>query len=215
MKTIRELQRLRAPVPTPQALAHSNGKLWIGSRDTKEIVRVDIGTWKVEWSVIAPGIPWGFTAVGSELRVVLGEAPDDNRFIRRFDPATGFDPNFRWACPDDCGSHLSWTGTNLTLSQWYPKKLLVLSETGGVTRVIQANRGICGHTFVNGSYYLVTTDAEETNEYWLTRIEPSDPVKITDVAKIDFPARALAFDGKTFWTNHREAGETVCFEAPL
>jgi hypothetical protein len=211
MKTIRELKRFRAPVPKPQGLAAAGGKLWIGARDTKEIVRIDIAKWVVEWSVAAPGIPWGLAVAGTELRAVLGEPPDDSRFIRKLIPGTGFDERFRWPCPDDSGSHLSWTGRNLTLSQWYPKKLLVLSDAGKVERVLQARRGICGHTFADGSYYLVTTDAEETNDYWLTRLDPAHPEQSEDIAKINFQARALAFDGQAFWTNHREAGETVQF----
>ncbi|MEA2690302.1 MAG: hypothetical protein QOD51_2909, partial [Candidatus Eremiobacteraeota bacterium] len=35
-----------------------------------------------------------------------------------------------------------------------------------------------------------------------------------DVAIIPFPARALAFDGERFWTNHREADQIVAFARP-
>jgi hypothetical protein len=68
---------------------------------------------------------------------------------------------------------------------------------------------------IRGIIYLVTTDAEETNEYYLTRVDlrPETPV-IDDLARIPFPARALAFDGKNFWTNHREANQIVSFVRP-
>ena len=82
-------------------------------------------------------------------------------------------------------------------------------------RVIGAPRGICGQGFVEGVLYLVTTDAEETNEYWLTRVDlqsaGSGEPKCEDVARIPFQARALAWDGTKFWTNHREESQIVAF----
>ena len=72
--------------------------------------------------------------------------------------------------------------------------------------------------FVDGVLYLVTTDAEETNEYWLTRVDlkaagAGEPTWV-DVARIPFQARALAWDGTKFWTNHREQNQIVAF-APV
>ena len=65
------------------------------------------------------------------------------------------------------------------------------------------------------SIYLLTTDDESTNDYWLTRIQfEGDRAVIEDLARIPFPARALAFDGRHFWTNHRERHEMVCFARP-
>jgi hypothetical protein len=37
---------------------------------------------------------------------------------------------------------------------------------------------------------------------------------ITDLARIPFAARALAFDGERFWTNHREQNQIVSFARP-
>ena len=101
------------------------------------------------------------------------------------------------------------------MSQWYPKKVIALGADGKVERVIDVPHGICGQVFVDGVLYLVTTDAEETNEYWLTRVEVksagSGEPKCEDVARIPFQARALAWDGAKFWTNHREQNEIVAF----
>ena len=77
--------------------------------------------------------------------------------------------------------------------------------------------GICGQVFVDGVLYLVTTDAEETNEYWLTRVEMTsaglgEPT-CADVARIPFQARALAWDGTKLWPNHREQNQIVAFAA--
>ena len=39
--------------------------------------------------------------------------------------------------------------------------------------------------------------------------------KIDDLARIPFAARALAFDGTNFWTNHREQNQIVSFARPV
>ncbi|HZL65939.1 MAG TPA: hypothetical protein VFC29_01270, partial [Candidatus Limnocylindrales bacterium] len=167
------------------------------------------------WQTAAPGTPWGMAVVGRELRVLCGETSDDNRIIRRCVPGQGFDKEFAWPCPDDCGSHLSFDGQKLYLSQWHPKKLLTLGEGGAVERIISVPHGICGQVYVDGCFYLATTDDEESTDYWLTRVDPrmSRP-KIDDLVRIPFAARALAFDGKNFWTNHREQNEIVSFARP-
>jgi len=156
------------------------------------------------------------TAVGNhELRVLCGETPEDNRIIRRCLPRAGFDEKFALPCPDDTGSQLGWDGQRLHVSQWYPKKLLMLDDKGKIERTINVPHGICGQVIVDGVYYLATTDDERTIEYWLTRVDPRPATpKIEDLARIPFPARALAFDGKNFWTNHRAQHQIVCFAKP-
>jgi hypothetical protein len=130
-------------------------------------------------------------------------------------PRRGFDPGFGFPCPDFTGAQLGWDGRRLTVSQWYPKKLLTLGDDGKVERVLQVPHGICGQVVVDGVFYLVTTDAEETTDYWLTRVDPRPAVpKIDDLARIPFAARALAWDGGHFWTNHRERDQIVAFDRP-
>ncbi len=70
---------------------------------------------------------------------------------------------------------------------------------------------ICGQCYVDGSFYLVTTEDEESGEYFLTRVSASNG-NSEDLARIPFAARALAFDGSRFWTNHREANQIVAFD---
>jgi hypothetical protein len=215
MKDITELSRLASPAPKPQSLAWDGPILWMGSRQTRHIYRIDAKTWTVGWETEAPGVPYGMTVMGAELRVLCGEAPDDNRFIRRCLPGKGFDAKFRLPCPDDSGSQLGYDGHRLHVSQWYPKKVIALDADGKAGRVIQVPHGICGQVFVGDMLYLVTTDAEETTDYWLTRVDlrPATP-KIDDLLHIPFAARALAFDGKNFWTNHREQNQIVSFARP-
>ncbi len=187
----------------------------MGSRETKRIYGIDPTTWAVGAEFTAPGTPYGLTAVGNELRVLCSEGAEDNRVVRRLAPGTGFDATWGWPCPDDTGSQLSYDGQRLLVSQWYPKKVIALGADGNAERVIGVPHGICGQVFVDGVLYLVTTDAEETNEYWLTRVDlksaGSGEPKIEDVARIPFQARALAWDGEKFWTNHREQNEIVAF----
>jgi hypothetical protein len=215
MKTIHELKRLPSPAPKPQSLAWDGATLWMGSRETKRIYAINPATWTVGAEIAAPGTPYGMTAIGRELRVLCSETAEDHRIVRRCVPGKGFDEKFGIPCPDDTGSQLGYNGRRLHVSQWYPRKVLALGADGKIARTIHVPHGICGQVFVEDVLYLVTTDAEETNDYWLTRVdlgktEAADP-KIADVARIPFQARALAWDGEKFWTNHREQNEIVAF----
>ena len=215
MNDIQEVQRLASPAPKPQSLTWDGATLWMGSRETRRIYAINPATWTVAWEVAAPGTPYGMTVIGHELRVLCSETVEDHRIIRRCVPGKGFDADFAIACPDDTGSQLGYDGQRLHVSQWYPKKVLALDEKGNVARTIHVPHGICGQVFVDGCLYLVTTDAEETTDYWLTRVDlrraGEAAPKIGDVARIPFQARALAWDGEKFWTNHREQNEIVAF----
>jgi hypothetical protein len=212
VKPIRETKRLAAPAAEPQSLAWDGETLWVGCRVTREIFALDPATWKAKWKTKAPGIPYGMTVLEGELRVLCSENAADNRIIRRCIPYQGFDAAFALPCPDDTGSQLGSDGGLLYVSQWYPKKVIALGKDGKPDRVIQSPHGICGQVWVKGVLHLATTDAEETKEYWLTRIDTRTAApKAEDLAQIPFAARALAHDGKQFWTNHRERNEIVSF----
>lgn len=215
MHKIQELQRLDSPAPKPQSLAWDGATLWMGSRETWGIHGLNPATWTVGWQTKAPDTPYGMTVVDGELRVLCGETADDHRVIRRCVIGQGFDPDFALPCPDDTGSQLSYDGHSLVVSQWYPKKLITLDADGKPGRIIAVPHGICGQVFVDGCFYLVTTDAEETTDYWLTRVDPRPAVpQIDDLAHIPFAARALAWDGERFWANHREQDQIVSFARP-
>jgi hypothetical protein len=214
MNDIEELQRLNSPAPRPQSLAWDGSSLWMGSLETKRIYEINVSSWAVVREATAPGTPWGMTAMGNEFRVICGETNDD-RFIRRYVPSMGFDENFCIPCPENTGSQLGYDGRNLHLSQWYLRKVLTLGADGSVERVINVPHGICGQVFVDGLIYLMTTDDEKSDNYWLTRVDPGTAVpRIEDLARIPFAARALAFDGERFWTNHREKNQIVSFVRP-
>ena len=213
MKDINELSRLPSPAPKPQALAFDGERLWLGSIETNRIYAMDPQHWTVREEAQAPGKPWGITVLGDELRVICGETTDDHRIIRTFIPGHGFKSSKGVACPDDTGSHLSYDGKHLFLSQWYKKRLIELDPDGKPGRIIDAPHGICGQVFADGAFYSITTDDEEQGDYYLTRIDPATG-SAEDLARVPFHARALAHDGVRFWTNHRESNQTVSFSLP-
>src|SRR5689334_8101418 len=140
LPVIVERKRFASPAPAPQALAWHNARLWMGSRDLSHIYRIDVAKWNVRQDIEAPGIPWAAVSTGDALRFTLGEGPQDDRYIRRYDPATGFvveQESDRIACPDFTGSYLSYDGGNLYLSQWYKGRILKLDGNGKILRVIE------------------------------------------------------------------------------
>lgn len=213
VKEITELRRLASPAPRPQCLVFDGGTLWMGSIETSRIYEMDPVAWKVRGDWAAPGKPWGMTCIGRELRLVCGEGEDDDRFIRRFVPGTGFDPDFSIHCPGDTGSQLGWDGKTLHLNQWHRQRVLALAPDGTILRAYDVPHWICGQVIANGAIWVVATDVEESNDYLLTRIDPATG-KTADLARIPFPARGLAFDGKSFWTNWREKHEIIRFAPP-
>ncbi len=214
MVKIEEMLRLPSPAPRPQALAHDGETLWMGSLATNRVYAIDPTHWTVKEEMSAPGPTFGMTVVGDELRVLL-EDGEERRVIRQYIPGHGFRSNHVIACPDNTGSQLGFDGERLYVSQWYNKKVLAIDDNGTVGKVITSPHGICGQVFVNGCFYLMTTDNEDTNDFYITRIDMrGDTPKVEDVAQVPFQARALAFDGQRFWTNHREAHEIVAFTIP-
>lgn len=212
MQTITELMRLPSPAPRPQSLAFDGELLWMGSIETCRVYAIDPIHWTVREETSAPGKPWGMTATGDELRVICGESEDDHRVIRRFVPGHGFKSEGSIPCPDDTGSQLGYDGDRLYVSQWYNKRVLSLGAGGEIGSVIDAPHGICGQVVVGGVFYLLGTDDEDTDQYFITRVDArNSETKIEDVAHVPFRGRSLAFDGTRFWTSHRENHEIVAF----
>lgn len=213
MQDIRETSRRRTAFPRPQSIALDGTSLWVGSIATNTIYRLDPKTLVVQWQTNAPGKPYGMTAIGDGLRILCGETDADNRYVRRFLLGKGFQNDGAFQCPDDTGSQLSFDGRRLYISQWYNRRLIGVDDGGSVKDVIQVPHEICGQTFADGAFYLLTTEDETTTDYWITRVAGRDGHrKMEDLARVPFAGRGLAFDGQQFWTNHREAGEIVTFQ---
>ncbi|PYI52820.1 MAG: hypothetical protein DMC62_06315, partial [Verrucomicrobia bacterium] len=214
LPSINERRRLPSPAITPQALAWHSNTLWMGSRDLRRIYAIDVKPWTVVQETEAPGIPWAAVSMGQVLRFTIGEDPDDDRYLRSYVPASGFNGD-RIACPEFTGSYLSFDDDHLYLSQWYKHRILKLDASGNILRVINVGAEICGHVFVDGLIYVLRGE-EMPNEDWrIARLDPrKETPEVQDLARVRFPCRSLTFDGKLFWTNHRAANEIVSFALP-
>jgi hypothetical protein len=215
LSAINELKRLSSPALTPQALAWHGGRLWMGSRDLRQIYAIDVKGWAVVEEVAAPGIPWAAASAGGDLWFTMGEGPDDDRYLRRYLPGKGFSETERIACPEFTGSYLSFDGEQPYLSQWYKHRILKLDMKGNILREIPIGAEICGHAFVDGMIYVLR-GTEQGNEDWrIARLDPRDETpEVEDLALVPFACRSLTFDGTNFWANHRAANEIVSFSLP-
>ena len=210
LPAIAELERLDSPATTPQALAWHQGELWFGSRDLRRVYRMDREKWKIAEEFDAPGIPWAAVSAGDALWFTLGEGEDDDRYLRRYVSGKGFADGI--PCPEFTGSYLGFDSEHLYLSQWYNFRILKLDASGKILGEIPIGAEISGHTFVNGSIYVLRGTEQNGGDWRLARLDPREPVpKIEELARVPFQCRSLAFDGQHFWTNHRDADQIVSF----
>ena len=211
---IHQQRRFPSPAVTPQALAWEARRslLWMGSRDLRRIYAIDPADWKVLQETEAPGTPWAAMATNGIIRFTIGEGTNDDRYIRSFDPSTGFSDTERIACPEFTGSYLSYDGGNLYLSQWYRHRILELDAKGNILRAIDVGAEICGHTFVDGTIYILRGAEKPAEEWRIARLDSKEKTPmVKDLAVVPFASRSLAFDGEHFWSNHRAANEIISF----
>jgi hypothetical protein len=176
---------------------------------------MDPNAWRVLEETDAPGIPWAATSKGEDLWFTIGEDPEDDRYLRRYVIEKGFSETDRIACPDLTGSYLSYDGNHLYLSQWYKYRILKLDATGTILRVIDVGAEICGHVFVDGLIYVIRGTEQGEGDWRIARLDPQEETpRVEELARVPFQCRSLAFDGRVFWTNHREAHEVVSFVVP-
>ena len=216
LPSVNERRRVASPDVNPQALTWHKNALWMGSRDSRRIYRIEPYDWKVSQETEAPGIPWAAVSAGEALCFNLGEGAADDRYLWRYSPDRGFSENDRVACPEFTGSYLSYDGSHLYLSQWYKHRILKLDGSGNILETYDVGAEICGHTFFDGAIYVLR-GTEQGNEEWrIARLNLEKPVarQVEDLAKVPFQSRSLAFDDSNFWSNHRVANEIVCFALP-
>src|SRR5262249_23919081 len=161
----------------------------------------------------APGIPWAAVALNGELRFTIGEDPDDDRYIYRYTPENGFSKMF--ACPEFTGSYLSLDGKNLYMSQWYEKRDLEFEYKGTVIREINVGAEVCGHTFPNGSLYVLRGQERPNDDWRIARLNLQEEMPaVEDIAVVPFASRSLTFDGELFWSNYRAKDKIISFALP-
>src|SRR5438046_5705482 len=214
---IHEQRRFPSPALTPQALAWEARRalLWMGSRDLRRIYAIDPADWKVVQETEAPGTPWAAMATNGIIRFTIGEGANDDRYIRSFAPNTGFSDTERIACPEFTGSYLSYDGESLYLSQWYKHRILKLDAKGNILRAIDVGAEICGHTFVDGTIYVLRGAETPAEDWRMARLDSKEATPmVKDVAVVPFAACTLAFAREPFWSNHRAAHAHVAFGLP-
>jgi hypothetical protein len=218
MKQISNVETRPALTETPQALAWDGTMLWLSSRDLGTLYQVDVEQWKIAAEIDSPGHVWAGVLTNDGWRFTIGKGLNDDRYIYRYDAGEGFTRLF--ACPEMAGSYLSFNGEHLYLSRWYKGQIHQLNDAGGTIRLIDIGAEICGHTFADGTLYVLrgheNADIPGRTEEWrIARVdlrEQTPPVE--DLATVPFAARSLAFDRRKFWSNHRAANETVSFTLP-
>lgn len=213
LPSIKERRRVQSPTVTPQALAWDGKQMWMSSRDLGFLYRIDIERSKVLDEIDPPGIVWAAVFTNDGWRLTIGKGLNDDRYVYRYDGNGRFEKLF--ACPDFTGSYLSFDGEHYYLSQWYKGQIHQIDDTGKIGRTIEVGAEICGHTFVDGTIYVLH-GAEKPNEEWrIGRLDPrEDTPPIEDLAVVPFASRSLTFDGENFWSNYRAANTTVCFAPP-
>ena len=173
------------------------------------------GSWKVLEEMEAPGIPWAAVSTGDKLWFTLGEGEADDRYLHPFQPGRGFLTKEKIACPEFTGSYLGYDGSNLHLSQWYNHRILKLGTGGEILREIAVGAEISGYVFVNGIIYVLCGTEQGEGDWRIARLNPAEEKpRVEELARVPFQCRSLAFDGSSFWTNHREADRIVRFAVP-
>jgi hypothetical protein len=215
LPTINAQQRMRSPTITPQALAWDGKHLWMSSRDLGTLFKIDIDTWRIVEEIDPPGVVWAAALTNDGWRLTIGKGLNDDRYIYRYAPSEGFTKLFD--CPDFTGSYLSFDGEHYYFSQWYKGLIHKVDDSGRVSRTINVGAEICGHTFVDGTLYVLcgreNKDVPNKTEEWrIARLDPrGEAPEVDDLAMIPFAARSLTHDGERFWSNHRAANETISF----
>jgi hypothetical protein len=215
LPTIKTQRRMRSPTITPQALGWDGKHLWMSSRDLGTLYKIDVDTWKVVEEIDPPGVVWAAALTNDGWRFTIGKGLNDDRYIYRYVPNEGFTKLF--ACPDFTGSYLSFDGEHYYFSQWYEGLIHKVDDSGRVFRTIDVGAEICGHTFVDGTLYVLrgreNKDVPNKTEEWrIARLDPRrETPEVDDLAMIPFASRSLAHDGEKFWSNHRAANETISF----
>ncbi len=215
MQEIQNIRRRAALTVTPQALAWDGESLYLSSRDLGMLYKVDAENWKVVEEIDPPGVIWAGVSTNGGWRFTIGKGLNDDRYVYRYTPNEGFEKLF--ACPELTGSYLSFDGQHCYLSQWYKGEIHQVDDAGKILRTLNIGEEICGHTFVDGTLYVLrgreNKDVPNKTEEWrMARLDPREKTpRVEDLATIPFAARSLTHDGEKFWSNHRAANETISF----
>jgi hypothetical protein len=188
-----------------------DGTLWMGSWETNRVYAIDPATWRVTAEFEAPGTPFGLARLGDELRAVISLGDDDDRYLFRFKPGSGFDLDSKTACPEMTGSHLAVHGNTLFLGQMHNRRILVMDGDYAISREIALPTRSGGFGFAGDTLHFISADDEfEKLQFGTLDVSQQAP-PFVPLADLELDVRSLAFDGEAWWTSHREANEIVAF----
>lgn len=212
MQTAQELHRRPAPATRPHPLAYLGGLLWMGSWDTDRIYSIDPLTWRVCDEFEAPGKPYGMSAFGGHLLVVVAHGEEDDRYLYRLVPDDGFDLGSKKACPDLTGSFLATTGESIYLGQMTLRRILVLKPDGTVERAVPLPTRCAGFGFGPGGRFHMISGDDELEHLRFGRLDISkDDPQFEAVRSLPDEARSLVYDGSRWWTSLRDTNEIASF----
>jgi outer membrane protein assembly factor BamB len=214
MQTNTELNRRPSPATRPHPLTYRDGLLWMASWDTNRVYAIDPQTWNVLVEVEAPGQPYGITAYGDGLMVVVALGDDDDRYLFRLSSGGVFDLDSKRACPDFTGSYLAAAGETLYLGQMTLRRILALAPDGGFEREIPLPTRCAGLGFgANQQFYIIAGDSElEHLQFGRLDIRQDAP-QFEAIRPLPDEARSLAYDGTQWWTCLRDDNEIASFTA--
>ncbi len=214
MQRTQELNRRPSPAAQPHPLAYLGGMLWMASRDTERVYAIDPQTWAVRKEFETPSKAYGITAFGDELRVVIGHGEEDDRYLYRLLPESGFDLESKTACPDFTGSYLAADGSTIYLGQLHYQRIVVLKPDATIERTIDLGTRFAGLAFgPGGRLYMVSADEEFENlNFGTLDISQSEP-RFEGIRSLPDAARSIAYDGARWWTCLRDENEIASFEA--
>jgi hypothetical protein len=87
---------------------------------------------------------------------------------------------------------------------------------GNPLQITPMPRQVVGVIYLDESFYLLTTDgslADDDIRFSRMTLGSAGP-SITELARVPFGARSLAYDGTNFWTSWREKDLIVAFSLP-
>ena len=211
VKKIVEIERKPSSCEEPHAIATDGKIIWVSSRATRHVDVIDGAAWRKIDEIQPPTMAWGMAYGRGDLFMTCGDDDTANRRILAY--RDGNPSRKPIDCPEGTGSHLSIDGERILLGQWYLKKIHMLSAAGDVIRTYDTPHEVCGVAAKDGEIYVLGTDDEDTTGYFISAIDLATGAA-REVAAVSFRARGLAWDGASFWTNHREADQTVRFALP-
>lgn len=214
MQTTQELDRQPSPAARPHPLTFHGGLLWMASWETNGIYAIDPQSWEVRREFESPAQPFGISGYGDGLLVVISHGDDDDRYLYKLSPESGFDLNSKTPCPDFTGSHLATQGSTIYLGQMHYRRILMLKPDITIERAIALPTACGGLGFgPGGRFYMISADDEFDRLEFGTLDIGKDAPQFERIRPMPEEARSLAYDGARWWTCLRELNEIASFNA--